>query len=257
MDRTLLFGIAFDNADSRCALERIEAMIGSGMPGHLITANVDFLRIAYGDPHFRRVLENADCVLCDSMPLVWLSKRLGSGPMHRVAGVDLVARVAAVAAAKGYSLGLLGGGVGVARAAGERLCREYPGLRIVGTWVPPIGDLDRLWSPQLLSAIRRANPRILLVALGCPKAEKWIATHAGSLKIPVCIGVGCTLDLLAARFRRAPKWVQRIGLEWLFRLGQEPVRLFPRYWKDAWFLLGCVHGELSRRWRHRGRDLHR
>jgi N-acetylglucosaminyldiphosphoundecaprenol N-acetyl-beta-D-mannosaminyltransferase len=117
----------------------------------------------------------------------------------------------------------------VGDAAAAKLQNLYPGLRIAGTYAPPMGPLDDAANAEIVEIIRAAAPDLLFVALGAPRQDLWIREHMAQLQIPVAMGVGCTLDVLAGSIRRAPSWMQRLGLEWAFRLGQEPRRLWRRY----------------------------
>ena len=131
---------------------------------------------------------------------------------------------------------LLGGAPGIGQQAAENLCRKYPGLQIVGIESPMISDLSPLQHAALIARVRRAKPDLLLVAFGQPKGELWLAEHCEALGVPACVQLGASFDFAAGRVRRAPKWVQRTGLEWLYRISREPKRMIPRYFSDAVFL---------------------
>jgi N-acetylglucosaminyldiphosphoundecaprenol N-acetyl-beta-D-mannosaminyltransferase len=227
-----ILGIPFDCVTIPEALDAIEDMIQSGRPHQLVTANVDFLVQSLTDLELRRVLAEADLVLCDGTPLVWASRCLGNALPERVAGADLVPLLIRRAAERGYRIFFLGGKSEVAAKAVERLQREHPNLQIAGHYSPPFASLLEMDHPEIRRRIRRAQPDILLVSFGCPKAEKWIAMNCRSLGVPVCIGVGATIDFLAGEMKRAPEWMQYCGMEWVFRFLQEPARLGPRYATD-------------------------
>jgi len=227
-----ILGVPFDHVTLAQALARIEAMIASRRPHYVVTANVDFLVQAHRDVELRRILLDADLVLCDGTPLVWASRWLGNALPERVAGSDLAPALIRVAAEKGHRLFFLGAGPGVAAEAGAKLRAQYPALQLVGTYSPPFSHLLEMDHDEIARRIREARPDILLVSFGCPKQEKWIAMHHRSLGVPVAIGVGATLDFLAGRMKRAPGWMSRTGTEWLYRLWQEPGRLYRRYTED-------------------------
>ncbi len=227
-----ILGVPFDNLTLAEAVRRISAMIAERRPHYVATANVDFLVQARGDVELRRILLEADLVLCDGTPLVWASRWLGNPLRERVAGSDLVPALVREAAEKGHRLFLLGAGAGVAAGAAERLHEQHPSLIICGHYSPPFSGLLEMDHEEAASRIREARPDVLLVSFGCPKQEKWIAMHYRSLGVPVVIGVGASLDFLANRVRRAPPWMRRSGLEWGYRLLQEPRRLFRRYAND-------------------------
>lgn len=227
-----ILGVPFDHVTMENALERIQGMIQSREPHYVVTANVDFLVQGREDVELRRILCEADLVLCDGTPLLWSAKLLGDPLPERVAGSDMVPLLLRSAEASGLRVFFLGASPESGKAAAERLSRDYPNLKLVGIHSPPYQDLLEMDHDEMAQQIRAAKPDILFVCFGCPKQEKWIAMNYRRLGVPVCIGVGGTLDFLAGRLRRAPLWMRRTGLEWLFRLIQEPRRLFRRYVKD-------------------------
>ena len=239
-----ILGVPFDHVTIAQAIERIEAMIATRRPHYVVTANVDFLVQAHRDVELRRILLEADLVLCDGTPLVWASRWLGNALPERVAGSDLAPGLIRAAAEKGHRLFFLGAGPGIAAEAEARLRQQYPHINIVGTYSPPFSHLLEMDHEEMARRIRAANPDILLVSFGCPKQEKWIAMHHRSLGVPVAIGVGATLDFLAGRVKRAPDWMRRTGLEWIYRLLLEPRRLYRRYAGD----LACFLPTLATQW---------
>ena len=241
-----ILGIPFDPVTSADALEQIDAMIASRRPHYVVTANVDFLVQARQDVELRRILIEADLVLCDGTPLLWAARWLGNALPERVAGSDLAPRLLERAAERGHRVFFLGAGPGVAAEAAARLQREFPSIQIVGHYSPPIAALLDMDHANVVERIRAAAPDILLVSFGCPKQEKWIAMHYRALGVPVCMGVGATIDFLAGRVKRAPAWMRRTGCEWLFRLWQEPRRLYRRYAQDALEFLPAL---AAQRWR--------
>lgn len=226
-----VLGVPFDRVTIAEAVEKIEEMIASQKPHYVVTANVDFLIQARKDVELRRILVAADLVLCDGAPIVWASRWLGSPLPERAAGSDVIPCLMRAAAEKNLRVFFLGAGPGVAAAAAQRLEAEYPTLKI-DHFSPPFGKLADLDHGEMISRVRAASPDILLVSFGCPKQEKWISMHYGALGVPVSIGVGATLDFLAGRVNRAPAWMQHSGTEWIYRLMQEPRRLFRRYASD-------------------------
>ncbi|MBV9172333.1 MAG: WecB/TagA/CpsF family glycosyltransferase [Chloroflexi bacterium] len=227
--RVSLGPICVDSVDQAGAVERVRAFAASGRPHQVVTVNLDFISIASRNAAFRKVINEADLAVADGMPLIWVS-RLQREPLpERIAGVELVLESCHVAAEMGAGVFLLGAAEGVAEAAGERLRELCPGLAIVGSYSPRIGPLDPSENAYMLAKIRDAAPGFLFVALGAPRQDLWIREHQPQLQVPVAMGVGCVLDLLAGSVRRAPVWMQRSGLEWAFRLVQEPQRLWRRY----------------------------
>lgn len=231
----VILGIPVDDLTMEEALDRIESFIEigrrTGKSHQIATANADFVVKALHDPELRHLLQEADMTTADGMPLVWGARLLGVPLQGRVTGADMVPALAKRAADKGYSLYLLGAAPGVADRAAAIMQQHYPQLHIAGTASPPYSTVLEMDSAYI-QAIKQAQPDILLVALGNPKQEKWIGMYGRELGVPVMIGVGGTLDFVAGVTLRAPRWMQRCGLEWLYRLVQEPNRLWRRYVVD-------------------------
>jgi N-acetylglucosaminyldiphosphoundecaprenol N-acetyl-beta-D-mannosaminyltransferase len=229
--RLRLGHLEVDPVDQDGALGRIGALVASGRGGLVFTPNVHHVVLAQNDPEFRAAYGSADLSIADGMPVVWASRLLGPRIPERVAGSDLVLPLARRAAAAGWRLYLLGGGQGVAEEAAGRL-RAETGVEIVGAEGPLVrldGPDD---TPGALDRIRSAKPHLLLVGLGAPKQEVWMHRHRSALAPAVALGLGASLDFAAGRIARAPLVVSRLGLEWLWRLGREPGRLWRRYLVD-------------------------
>lgn len=229
----VMMGVPFDQVDTGQTLDRIDEMIASGQSHQIATANVDFLTLAQSDNDLHRILTNADLVLCDGMPLVWMSRFLGNPLPERVAGSELVPLLLERAAMKGYRVFILGGAEESLRAATGQIQRKWPTLALAGTYSPPFAPLAEMDHESICQRIRNAKPDILLVAFGCPKQEKWLSVHLAETGVPVGIGVGATIDFLAGTVKQAPRWMRASSLEWIWRIAQEPRRLFFRYAKDA------------------------
>lgn len=227
-----ILGIPFDNVTTPEVIDIVEEMIESGKPHYIATANVDFVAQSHRDLELRQILFDAHLVVCDGMPLVWASKFLGNPLQERVAGSDLTPLLLKLASEKSYRVYVLGGREDIAQKALENAKRDYPGLVIAGAYSPPRADLLEMDHDGIIERIREAKPDILFVAFGCPKQEKWLSMHWREAQAPVGIGVGASIDFLSGEIKRAPVWMQRTGLEWLFRMLQEPKRLFRRYFID-------------------------
>lgn len=221
-----------DKVDLEEAVARIDTFVRIGTPRQVVTANVDFLRLATENRGFRDLINTSDLVVPDGMPLLWGSRLLGDPLPERVTGVELVLACARLSALKGYTIFLLGAAPGIAAEAADALRERYPGARIVGTYAPPMGPFSEATEATMLRLIEETRPDMLFVAFGAPKQDQWIRTHLHELKAPVCMGVGATFDFLAGRVSRAPLWMQYRGLEWLYRVMQEPTRLWKRYFVD-------------------------
>jgi N-acetylglucosaminyldiphosphoundecaprenol N-acetyl-beta-D-mannosaminyltransferase len=228
-----ILGVPLDPLTVDEALARIAEMVASGEPHYVVTPNVDILVQGRRNPELHRILCEADLVLCDGQPLVWASRLLGNALPERVAGSDLTPRLIAQAERKGHRIFLLGASPEANAQAAARLRRTHPRLELVGGFSPPYGPLEKMDHDEIVCRVRAAEPDILFVSFGCPKQEQWIAAHYRELGVPVCLGVGATIDFLAGRVRRAPVWMRRCGLEWSYRLLQEPRRLFRRYLNDV------------------------
>jgi N-acetylglucosaminyldiphosphoundecaprenol N-acetyl-beta-D-mannosaminyltransferase len=227
-----VMGLPINNLTANEAVDTLERLILSGGTHQVCTVNLDIWLNALADAHLHRIVAGSSMVFPDGMPLVWASGLLGCPLAERVTGVDLVPRLAELSARKGYKMFLLGAKPGVAERASRLLERNYPGVQIVGTFAPAEENLIRMDHTEILRQIHAVSPDILLVAFGNPKQEKWIWMHRKRLGVPLSMGVGGSFDILVGDMRRAPRWIQRCGLEWAMRFLQEPVRLGPRYLRD-------------------------
>ncbi len=216
-----ILGVRTDNVNYDQALSLIESFIVSGEFHQVVTVNPEFIVAAQSDGDFRNILNASSLALPDGAGLLWAARFLGHPLQERVTGTDTVQRIAALAAHKGYSLFLLGAAPGVAVATAARLCKMYPGLRVAGTHAgsPALEEED-----EIVHLIQKARPDILFVAYGAPQQDKWIARNLIRLGVPVALGVGGAFDFISGRAKRAPRWLQRLGLEWLHRLYREPWR---------------------------------
>ncbi len=232
-----ILGVPVSNLTLDEAVKILDMYIQQGSFRQIATANVDFLIKARQDHALLEVLHHCSIVLADGMPLVWASRLLGTPLRERATGADLVPRLIELAAAKSYSVYLLGAEENHSLAAAEWIRRTHPKARLVGRYSPPLADLEAMDHECILRSIEQARPDILLVAFGNPKQEKWLAMHRDRLRVPVCVGVGASLNFLSGAYQRAPRWMQDSGLEWLHRLYREPARLAPRYFSNAAGLL--------------------
>jgi N-acetylglucosaminyldiphosphoundecaprenol N-acetyl-beta-D-mannosaminyltransferase len=231
MRRVNIDGLFFDDVTMPEATERIvELAKMRDRPRYVCTGNLDHLAIAEADPDFKRAYEEADLVVADGAPVVWLS-RLGGTPLReRVAGSDLFWTLGEASAKHGVTLFFLGGADGAADDAKAVLEQRFPGVKIVGTYCPPFATFSTdAEQERIVAEVKGKSPDVLLVAFGAPKQEKWIAHNKVRLGVPVSIGVGGSFEMASGKLKRAPRWMQRVGLEWAYRFAQEPRRLFQRY----------------------------
>jgi N-acetylglucosaminyldiphosphoundecaprenol N-acetyl-beta-D-mannosaminyltransferase len=242
--RIAILGVAIDNLTMADVLSIVEEEIAEGGFHQIATANVDFLVNSVNDDELRETLNRCDVVLADGMPLVWASRFLGTKLKERVAGADLVPQLANLSAQHGYRIFMLGADEESSSGAAQWMRRNFPAVCISGRYSPKFQSLEEMDHEEILIRIEEARPDILLVAFGNPKQEKWIAMHRNRLKVPVCIGVGGSFEFLSGRFRRAPVWMQRNGLEWLYRTIQEPSRLARRYFTNGTGLLRYLPAQL-------------
>ena len=215
-----ILGVNVDCISMLEALDRLEHFIQERAPHIIATANAEMVMTAQDDKELHTVLNAAALVLPDGAGVVWASKKLGVAVPERVAGYDLTQQLLQRAAHAGYRVYWLGASPGIAEAAAAKAGANYPGLISVGIRNGYFAQDDS----SVLQAIVEAKPDILLCALGVPKQEKWLARNFSNLCIPVMIGVGGTFDVMAGKVTRAPLWMQRSGLEWLYRLLCQPSR---------------------------------
>jgi len=226
--RITLGGLPVDVVTARGALDAIDALVDTGHGGFVVTPNVDHLVVARRDARLRDAYARASLSLADGMPLLWMARALGTPLPEKVSGSDLLGPLMARAAARRRRVFLVGGSPAVSATAADRLTRDYPGVTIAGRdcsiWSPEAGpDADAV------TTIRRARPDLIVVALGSPKQEIYMARIANAVAPAVLLGLGASLDFAAGAVRRAPAWMSAAGFEWIYRLAQEPGRLAYRY----------------------------
>lgn len=217
-----ILGVRVDDVTYEDVLAHVEQWVEAGSAHQVATVNVEFIMGARRNPVFRQVLAQASLCVPDGIGVVWASRRQGRLLRQRVAGVDLVERIAARGAERGWRIYFLGAAPGVAERAATILAERYPGLKVAGCYAgsPRTEEEDRI-----VGWVRAACPDVLFVAYGAPRQDLWIARNQARIGVPVAMGVGGAFDFIAGVTRRAPEWVQRAGLEWLHRLIKEPWRL--------------------------------
>ena len=200
--------------------------IRSGQHGYICTVNVAILMMMRSDPSLQRFVDNASLVVADGQPLIWASHLQHDSLPERVTGVDLVDEVCALAAREGFGVYFLGARQSVIEAAVKRLTERFPDLEVGGIADGYFKDAE---APARARAVRESGARILFVGMGVPRQEEFLATHWDELGIQLAVPVGGSFEVIAGTARRAPVFLQRIGMEWSFRLAQEPRRLWRRY----------------------------
>lgn len=232
-NRMKFLNTEIDNLTMQESLEIIDELINRKNPSYVVTPNVDHIVKLEEDTEFQEVYENADLILTDGMPLVWISKMKKTPIKEKVSGSDLFPNVCELSAKKGYRLFLLGAAEGVADTAARNLEEKYDGLNVVGTYSPSYGfEKNEDEINHIIDIVRDAKPDILAVGLGAPKQEKFIYKYKERFNVPISLAIGASIDFEAGNVNRAPKWMQNIGLEWFYRLCKEPKRMFKRYLVD-------------------------
>ena len=229
-----ILGAKIHNISFQDSIDVICSYIEKQEEGHyVVTPNVDHLVKLQSDPEFQQIYLQASLVLADGVPLLWAARYLGTPLKEKISGSDLFPALCEVLANKGYSAFFLGGREGAAEGAKRKLQIQYPGLRVVGVYSPPFGfEKDAEENKKIIQMLKTTQPDILFVGLGAPKQEKWIAKYRNEYDIPVSIGIGVSFEFVAGMVKRAPRLMQKIGLEWFWRLILEPRRLWRRYLVD-------------------------
>lgn len=232
--RVQIAGVWFDSLTLDQSVRAVVDACAEGRGGWVITANLDHLRRAQRESDYGEMLGEADLVVADGMPIIWASRVQGCALPQRVAGSSMILPLSIAAADKGLRVFLLGGNPGVADQAAEVLKDQCPGLVIAGTDCPPMGfEVDEAYMERLKEKIAGSDSNLIYVALGSPKQERLIREIRSISPNAWWLGIGISLSFLTGEVRRAPSWMQRLGLEWLHRLVQEPKRLAKRYLVDG------------------------
>jgi N-acetylglucosaminyldiphosphoundecaprenol N-acetyl-beta-D-mannosaminyltransferase len=236
-------GVSAINMDQ--ALDEMAEWISSSRKDYVCVCTVHGVMDSQRHPDLRRIFNSAGMVTPDGMPLVWLGRSVYPH-VRRVYGPDLMLAELSRSVQTRHRHFLYGGAPGVGSALAGRMRARFPGLEIVGIIEPPFAPLDELCSPAVANEINAANPDVVWVGIGSPKQERWMARMRPMLKAPVLIGVGAAFDFHSGSVRQAPRWMQRTGLEWLFRVAMEPRRLWRRYLVDnPWFMWSVVMQRLG------------
>jgi N-acetylglucosaminyldiphosphoundecaprenol N-acetyl-beta-D-mannosaminyltransferase len=243
-----MMGLPIDRISESETVARAMVGVRDGEGGWICPTNLDVLRQVVVSPELRTLVEDADLVVADGMPLLWASRVQGSALPERVAGSSLIHTLSAAAARNGASVFMLGGDPGVAARAAERLRADTPELTVSGTHCPPVGfEREPALMAGIESALRSAQPDIVYVALGFPKQERLIRRLRAEHPSVWFVSVGASFAFVAGEVARAPRWMQRTGLEWVHRLAQEPRRLARRYLVDGIPFLVRVLASSARR----------
>ena len=222
-----------DNITKDEAVEYIEECICNKKISQVITPNVDQIVRMETDKYFQEICNNAELLLVDGTPLMWIGKFYNKPFKEKICGSDLVPELCEVAAKKGYKVFLLGAAPGVAALAAQKLTEKYNGLNIAGTYSPPLGfEKDNEELEKINKMLLESEADMLFVGMGVPKQDIFIYENMSKYKIPVSFSIGGTIDFIAGKQKRAPKWINKIGMEWFYRFLCNPKRLFKRYFVD-------------------------
>lgn len=230
-----------DNITMEEAINKIDELIQKKKSTYIVTPNVDHIVRLEKDVEFKDAYNNAELVLADGMPLIWISKYLGTPIVEKISGSDLLPKVCEMASKKSYKVFFLGAAPGVAEKAAKNLQNKFDGLNICGYYSPKLGfENDEIEILNIIEKINNCNPDILALALGTPKQEKFIYKYKDKVNAKVTLNIGAAIDFEAGKVKRAPKWMQNFGLEWFYRLCKEPERLFKRYLIDDMKIIKIV-----------------
>ena len=238
MSKVRFLNVSVDNLTMSEAVSVAENLIRQKRCAFVATPNVDHLVLLEKISGLRDAYEKADLVLADGMPIVWFSKFYGGKIKEKISGSDFLPELCGMAEKNGFRIFFLGADEGVARKAARNLKKNYPKLRVVGCYSPTKGfEKDPAQMAEVDRRLALTEPDILAVALGCPKQEILISQNKDRWHIPLSIGIGASLDFVAGRKKRAPRWMSNCGLEWFYRMWQEPGRMFKRYILRDWQFL--------------------
>lgn len=242
--RIEMMGCQIDNLSMEETLQTIEGFIKSGRPHQHVVVNVDKMVKASRDTELRRIINECALINVDGMPVVWASRLLGKPLKERVAGVDLFEALMRRSAERGWRVFLLGAREDVVSGVKHAYERKYPGLIVAGY-------RNGYWKPEeeadVVAQIRDAKADLLFVAISSPKKEQFLGRYQSEMKIPFAMGVGGTFDVAVGKVKRAPVWMQEVGLEWFYRFLQEPRRMFRRYFIEDMAFFWLLLKEAARR----------
>ena len=241
MARMKFMNTEIDNLTMQETLQAINQLIQENKSAYVVTPNVDHIVQLETNRELQEVYKSASLILTDGKPLLWIANWYGTPIKEKISGSDLFPLLCDMAANKGYKMFFLGAAEGVAKKAAENLAMKYKGLQVVGTYSPPFGfENNKNEMDKIKNMIKASKPDILIVGLGCPKQEKFMYHHCKELGVPISLGLGASFDFEAGNIKRAPRWMANHGLEWLFRITQDPRRMAKRYLVNDRKILGLA-----------------
>ena len=242
--RVNVLGVGVSVLNLRTAVDAIADAVRARRKGYVCVTGVHGVMEAQNDPALRKILNSAFLCTPDGMPLVWVGRIRGQSEMRRVYGPDLMLDVCAWSGKNACRHFFYGGAPGVTGALAEKLKARFPKLEIAGTFTPPFRPLNAEEEKQFVETVRAARPDILWVGVSTPKQEQFMAEFLPKLDVTLMIGVGAAFDFHSRRVKQAPRWMRRSGLEWFYRLCQEPRRLAKRYFKNNPLFALKIAGQL-------------
>ena len=233
-DKVKILGINVSSITNSDLLDSFTDIINNKLKTQVCITPVNSLLVAYENPAVKSVYNNADFVICDSVPLKWASAFLGTPIKERITGLDLLPDLVDLSAKHNFSIFLLGASPGVGAQLKKAILEKHPHCNVNGIYVPPFMKVfSDVENQKMVDAVNDAKPDILLVSLTAPKQDIWIAQNLNQLNATLCVGIGGAFEVMAGIAKRSPYWMQKAGLEWFFRLIQEPRRLYRRYLIEA------------------------
>ena len=241
LNRMRFMNTWIDNVTAEEATAHIERCIAERRIVQIIGPNVDQIVRIERDPYFAKICEDAELLLTDGHPMLWISRWYGTPIKEKIGGADYIPRLCKLAAEKGYSIFLLGAAPGVAQRAADRLAEQYPGLKIAGVYSPPYGfEKDPVEIEKIDRILYDSHADMLFIGMGVPKQDIFAYENKDKYQIPISFSVGATIDFIAGEQKRAPKWMTNHGLEWFYRFLQEPGRMFQRYFVNDTKIIGLA-----------------
>lgn len=232
-NRVRFMNTYIDNISLEEAAAHIEKCIAARKIGQVITPNVDQIVRIEMDPYFARICEKCELLLVDGHPLLWIAKLYGHPFREKICGSDLVPYLCRLSAEKRYSVFFLGAAPGVADRAAAQMQEKYKGLKVAGTYSPPMGfEKDKGEMEKINKMLYDSKADMLFVGMGVPKQDIFIYENMHKYQIPMSFSVGAAIDFIAGQQKRCPRWITKIGMEWFYRMIHDPKRLFRRYLVD-------------------------
>jgi N-acetylglucosaminyldiphosphoundecaprenol N-acetyl-beta-D-mannosaminyltransferase len=252
-ERHDVLGVGVSAVSLTQTLDTLREWIQRGDRHYVCVTGVHGVVESHWDPELRSIHNQSGLTTPDGMPLLWILRAAGHAHATRVCGPELLPAVCAASTQLGWRHYFYGGDEGVAGRLTERLGRSFPGLNVAGSSTPPFPCPTDVEDSEAVAAINQARPDIVWIGLSTPKQERWMAQNRPHIDAPILIGVGAAFDIHAGLRERAPIWMQRAGLEWLFRTSQEPGRLVPRYLRVNSTFVALIAAQAVRSWVTGGR----